>query len=138
MTACRHWIGSDSTGHVCGVEVSGKIPLCPKHFEVEKRRVSNGIEKDLARSARAEAAWRERNLPRQPQMRVHLERAEAEYARRTASRVEDRAAYGGAMHPAVRRAQASTLSDTNVARVVELQGIISKLRADIARAEAVS
>jgi hypothetical protein len=115
--------------------VSGSLPFCPKHLEVEKRRAVKSIEKQRAQAARAEAAWLARNLPHLPRMRVHLERAEAEYARRTASRVDDRAAYGGAMHPAVRRAQQSALSDSNVARVVELGRIIERLRADISRAE---
>lgn len=134
-TTCRHWIGSDATGRVCGAAVDGTLPFCPKHLEVQTRRAAKEGEKRRAKAARTEAAWRARNVPRLPQMRTQLEQAEAEYARRTASPVADRAAYGGAMHSAVRRAQASSLSDSNVTRVVELERIIKQLRADIARSE---
>ena len=135
-TKCRHWIGSDATGHSCGADAAGALGFCAKHLELERRRVEKTLEKGRAKAARAEAAWREQNVPRLPSMRVQLEQAEAEYARRTAPRVADRAAYGGAMHPSVRKAQASSLSDSNVARVVELERLINRLRADIARAEA--
>lgn len=68
-------------------------------------------------------------------MRVQLERAQAEYGRRTRSAVADRAAYGGDTHAAVARSQSRLLSDTNVSRVVELQKLIDRLTRDIARAE---
>ncbi|MDR7113920.1 hypothetical protein J2X03_003822 [Microbacterium trichothecenolyticum] len=135
MTAatCRHWIGSDATGRVCGADAAGTLPFCSKHLEIQKRRALNDAEKTRAQRERAEAAWLARNAPRLPQLRVHLEQAEAEYARRTSSPVNDRAAYGGAMHASVSRAQSAALSDSNVTRVVELGKLIDRLRADIAR-----
>jgi hypothetical protein len=134
--SCRHWIGSDSAGHVCGSDADGPLPYCPKHLEVQKRRVAKDLEKSRAQSARAEAAWLARNLPRLPQMRVQLERAEAEFARRTASAgPADLAAHGGAMHQGIRREKLAKLSDTNVTRVLELEKLIERLRKDIARAD---
>ena len=132
---CRHWIGSDAKGRVCGAPVGGVLPFCEKHLAIEKRRAQKRLDKDRARAAFLEASWRSRNVPRLPQMRVQLEQAEAEYARRTASPVADRAAVGGSMHRSIVRAQSRSLSDSNVSRVVELQGVIEHLRADIARAE---
>lgn len=132
---CRHWIGSDSTGRVCGAPIGGVLPFCEKHLAVEKRRAQKRLDKDRARAAFLEASWRARNVPRLPQMRVQLERAEAEYERRTASPVADRAAVGGSMHGSIVRAQGRHLSDSNVSHVVELERIIKSLRADIARAE---
>lgn len=136
MSSCTHWIGSDERGRVCGAEIAGaRFPFCAKHLGVAKARVVKRAAARQASAARLDAAWRARNVPHLPQMRVQLERAEAEYARRTSSPVNDRAAVGGAMHPSVQRAQAATLSDTNVARVVELERIVKRLRADIERAE---
>ena len=134
MTGCRYWIGSDATGRRCNADPV-EHGLCGKHLEVERRRAEKTIEKDRAAAARREAAWRERNLHRLPAWRAQLERAEAEYARRAASPTGDRAAVGGNTHPSIVRAQARHLSDTNVSRVVELEGIITRLRRDIARAE---
>jgi len=131
---CRHWIGNDTTGHRC-TEPAVKARLCEKHYAVELRRVEKTMAKQKAQAARAEDAWLSRNLRNLPSWRVQLEQAEAEYARRTASTVADRAAVGGDMHSSIVRAQRSHLSDTNVTRVVELERIITRLRANIARAE---
>lgn len=134
MTAavCRHWVGSDTSGHICGVVLAEGQPLCDKHHQVALTRATKLVETRREKAARADAAWRARNAGRLPQWRVQLERAEAEYSRRTSSVVSDRAAVGGAMHPC------SSLSDANVARVVELEKIIARLRANIERAKAVS
>lgn len=99
---CQHWIGNDTTGHRC-TEPAEKSSLCAKHYPIELRRVEKTIAKQKARAERDEAAWLSRNLRNLPAWRVQLERAEAEYARRTASAVADRAAYGGATHTAVQR-----------------------------------
>lgn len=131
---CRYWVGSDNKGHRCNAP-SARLSLCEKHYAVELQRAERQAQKDRATRARAEARWRERNLPMLPRWRVRLERAEAEYARRTAAPVGDRAAVGGAMHGSIVSAQRSHLSDTNVARVVELERIIQRLRADITRSE---
>lgn len=130
---CIYWVGSDSSGHACRADTDGSY--CTKHYEIEKARAVKAIEKQRAHAVRVEATWLARNLPRLPQMRVQLERAEAEHARRTTSPTNDRAAAGGTMHGSIVRAQARHLSDMNVARVVELQRIIASLRTDIARAE---
>lgn len=132
---CRHWIGSDATGRMCREPAGGPLPFCEKHLKIERARAAKLIEKRRASEARSEVAWRARNVPRLPQMRVQLERAEAEYARRTASPIGDRAAVGGSMHGSIVRAQRGHLSDSNVARVVELERLIKTLSADIARAE---
>lgn len=135
MTAgCRHWIGSDTAGRRCNAEVS-LLGLCAKHYEVGKSRATKAIAAQAERSARAEAAWLARNAPRLAEMRASLDRAQKELERRTASPVDDRAAYGGKTHSAITRAQRQTLSDSNVARVVELQKIIERLTADVARIE---
>lgn len=134
---CRHWIGSDAKGHRCGAAVE-RFDLCAKHFAVDLERTRARLAKEKTAAAQREQAWLAKNAPRLPAMRVQLERAEAEYARRTASPVADRAAVGGAMHPSIVRAQRSVLSDSNVSRVVELQKLIAQLRRDITRAAGVA
>jgi hypothetical protein len=111
------------------------LGFCPKHLEVMKARIVRAQAKESARRTRVEAAWRAKKVPLLPQMRVQLERAQAELERRTASAVDDRAAYGGATHRAVTRTQGRILSDSNVTRVLELQRLIERLTADISRAE---
>ncbi|MCC4266274.1 hypothetical protein [Microbacterium schleiferi] len=134
MTGCRYWIGSDTKGHVCGAAVD-RFGLCDKHFDIELERTKKRLAREKAQHEAAEARWRERNARKLPAWRVQLEAAEAEYAYRTASPVADRAAVGGSMHGSVVRAQRSHLSDTNVARVAELDRIMERLRADIERME---
>lgn len=136
MTArgCRFWIGSDTKGHVCGVEVF-LLSFCAKHYGIELERQKKRLAKEKVQHEAADARWRERNRSKLPAWRVQLEAAEAEYAYRTASPVADRAAVGGSMHGSVVRAQRSHLSDTNVARVAELDRIMKRLRADIERME---
>lgn len=135
LRTCEHWIGSDATGRMCRADVTTEFRYCEKHLPIQRARIVKRLAKDKASRDRAEAAWRERNVPRLPQMRVQLERAQAEYARRTQSTVNDRAAVGGNTHPSIDRARLSSLSDSNVSRVVELQRIIESLTRDIARAE---
>lgn len=131
---CRYWIGSDAKGHFCGAEVYLSAH-CAKHYKIELERQKKRLAKERESRDAANAKWRQSNRWRLPSWRVQLEQAEAEYARRTSSLVEDRAAYGGAMSTSVIRAQRSRLSDSNVARVAELERIMKKLRADIARME---
>lgn len=135
MSACRYWVGSDTKGRRCAAPADARYGYCTKHYEAEHARVKKQQEKQDAGTARAEAAWFARNGHRLPAWRVQLERAEAEYERRTTSPIADRAAVGGEMHGSIVRAQRGHLSDSNVARVVELERIIKRLRADIARAE---
>lgn len=132
---CRHWVGSDAKGHICGAPVDDEGSRCAKHQAVEQARVTKMLQVRREQAERANEAWVARNAAKLPQWRAQLERAESEYASRTAAPVTDRAAVGGAMHGSIVRAQRSHLSDTNVARVVELERIIKSLRADIARAE---
>lgn len=133
MKLCAYWVGSDTTGHRCA-DVSVKGGYCEKHYAIVLDRTKKKLEKDRARAARDNAVWVARNIHRAPSWRAQLERAEAEYARRTTSPIADRAAVGGDMHGSIVRSQRSHLSDSNVARVVELERIIKRLRADIARA----
>lgn len=130
---CRYWIGSDDTGRICAAPAD-RANLCEKHYTIELRRTEKRVAKERASRAAAEAAWRARNTRNLPTWRATLERAEAEYARRTASPIEDRAAVSG--HPAISRARANILSDSNVARVAELERIMRRLRTDITRAAA--
>jgi sRNA-binding protein len=129
---CRHWIGTDMNGHICGAAVKA-LNLCAKHYELAKARMQRELDARQARHDRQEAAWRERNARKAPAWRAQLEQAEREYARRTQSVVADRAAVGGAMHPSIVRAQRSVLADSNVARVVELERIIGRLKSALAR-----
>ncbi len=135
LRTCEHWIGSDATGRMCRADVTSMCRFCEKHLPVERARAEKRLAKEKASNARAEAAWSARNVPRLPQMRVQLERAEAEYARRTRSTVDDRAAVGGMTHRSIDRARLASLSDSNVSHVVELQATIANLKRDIARAE---
>lgn len=135
LRTCEHWIGSDATGRMCRADVTTAFRFCEKHMPIERARIEKRLAKERASNARAEASWRARNVPRLPQMRVQLERAEAEYARRTRSTVDDRAAVGGKTHASIDRARLAALSDSNVSRVVELQRIIANLKRDITRAE---
>lgn len=132
---CRHWVGSDTKGHICGQLVENGEKRCAKHQAVEFARVAATLQRRSESAAKANAAWHLRNAPKLPAWRAQLERAEAEYSRRTASVVTDRAAVGGATHPSIVRAQRSALSDSNISRVVELERIIKRLRADIGRLE---
>ncbi|WP_194385168.1 hypothetical protein [Microbacterium luteum] len=136
-TTCAHWVGNDTTGHRCNAADirSERLPFCEKHYKIQLARAEKQLAKERARHARTEADWFARNAHWLPAWRRQLEQAEAEYERRTAAPIADRAAVGGAMHGSIVRSQRSHLSDTNVSRVVELQSIIAKLRADIARAE---
>lgn len=131
---CVYWIGSNATGRRCN-QPAEKVGHCAKHYPIALRKLKQQQERLAASAARQEATWRERNLYRLPQWRAQLERAEAEYARRTASPIGDRAAVGGDMHGGIVRAQSRHLSDSNVARVAELDRIITDLRSAIARAE---
>ncbi len=133
MSTCNYWVGSDTTGHRCRTETAERY--CEKHYPIVRRRVAALVEKRAQQEAKANAAWKARNLHNLPTWRVQLESAEAEYVRRTSSPIQDRAAVGGNMHGAIVRTQRSHLSDSNVARIVELERIIKRLRADIARAE---
>lgn len=134
---CRHWIGSDATGRRCNADVE-RVGLCAKHYPIELERTKKRIAKLESVAAAGDQAWLARNARNVPSWRVQLEGAEAEYARRTSSPVGDRAAVGGAMHGAIVRTQRRHLSDANVSRVVELERIITKLRADISRAAALT
>lgn len=136
MNACRYWVGSDTKGHRCANPADARYGYCAKHYELELARVKKQQEKQSASAVRIETAWVARNASKVPSWRAQLERAEAEYARRTASPVNDRAAVGGDTHRSIVRGQARHLSDSNIARVVELERIIKKLRADLARLEA--
>lgn len=136
MNTCRYWVGSDTKGHRCPNPADARSGYCTKHYEIVLVREKKNLAKQNARAARENAAWFARNVHRAPSWRAQLERAEAEYARRTASPVNDRAAVGGDTHRSIVRGQARHLSDSNVARVVELERIIKKLRADLARLEA--
>ncbi len=131
---CVYWVGSDTTGHRCEAEAV-QSSHCAKHYPIALRRLQKQAERLAGSHARTDAAWRDRNRRRLPQWRVQLERAEAEYARRTASPTTDRAAVGGDTHRSIVAAQARHLSDTNVARVVELERLITRIRSDITRME---
>lgn len=135
LRLCEHWIGSDATGRMCRADVTSEFRFCEKHLPIQRARIEKRLAEGKESAYLAEQKWRARNVPRLPQMRVQLERAEAEYARRTRSTVDDRAAVGGKTHPSIDRARLSSLSDSNVARVVELQRIIADLKRNIARAE---
>lgn len=135
LRTCEHWIGSDTTGRMCRADVFSEYRYCEKHLPIQRARIEKRLAKGKESEFLAEQKWRARNVPRLPQMRAQLERAEAEYARRTRSTVDDRAAVGGKTHPSIDRARLSSLSDSNVSRVVELQGIIADLKRNIARAE---
>ena len=132
MKLCDYWVGSDTTGHRC-TAVSVKDGYCEKHYAIILDRTKKTLAKSRAASERTNAAWMARNGHKAPSWRAQLERAEAEYARRTASPVNDRAAVGGDTHRSIVRGQARHLSDSNVARVIELERIIKTLRADLAR-----
>lgn len=131
---CVYWVGSDTTGHRCEAEAVTSRH-CAKHYPIALRRLQRDAERRRASHARTEAAWQERNRRNLPQWRVQLERAEAEYARRTSSPTADRAAVGGDTHRSIVRAQARHLSDSNVTRVVELEQLIARIRSDITRME---
>lgn len=135
LRACEHWIGSDATGRVCRADVFSAYRYCEKHLPIQRARIEKRLAKGKESAYLAEQKWRARNVPRLPQMRAQLERAEAGYARRTRSTVDDRAAVGGNTHRSIDRARMASLSDSNVSRVVELQRIIASLERDITRAE---
>lgn len=131
-TRCVYWIGSDAKGHRCADDAI-TARHCAKHYPIARARAERDMEADRAKRERADAAWIERNRWQFPTWRTHLERAEAEYARRTASPTQDRAAVGGNIGASIVRMQARHLSDTNVDRILELDRIIRTLKSNLER-----
>lgn len=90
--------------------------LCTRHHNVAEKRFAAEVAKREAQAEKRAAKRREQL----PQWRAELERVRAEIERRDPAPHPDRAAYGGAMHPSIRKQQLARLSDSNVQRMGEL------------------
>lgn len=113
-TSCPAWV--ESADRKCGRELIDGTLLCKRHRTVAVSRQLKAAEKANDNHAK-KAAYRAEMLPR---WREKLARVEADIERYGASPVSDRAAVGGATHPAVMAAQARHLSDSNVERMAGL------------------
>lgn len=106
-TACPAWV--ESADRKCGRELGAGELLCKRHRNVALKRQEKAIEKERERREKR-AAERAEMLPK---WREELATIEAEIHRRELP-ITDRAAVGGATHPAIVRTQLRHLSDTNV------------------------
>lgn len=135
MSTCKYWIGNDETGRRCTDPAEFARVFCEKHGKVMARRVRKDRERAEAKNARADERDRARLVPKLPEMRERLAKAEAELERRTTPAVQDRAAIAGNVHKSIVAKRARLLTDTNIERVNALFAEVRKLRRDIARAE---
>ena len=133
MNRCIYWIGSDTKGRRCTDDAT-TARHCAKHYPIARARAEKAMHADHAKRERADTAWLDRNRWQFPAWRTQLERAEAEYARRTTSPTQDRAAVGGNIGASIVRMQARHLSDTNVDRILELDRLITTLKSNLERA----
>lgn len=123
---CPAWVESrDST---CGKKPA-EAALCKRHKNVATKRHQKALEALQAQQA-ARAEYRAKMLP---QWKEELAKVEADMQRYGGSPTTDRAAYGGAVHPSIRRQQLRQLSDTNVQRMARLVRKAEDLRSKIGK-----
>lgn len=111
---CAAWVESrDST---CRKPPLDAALLCKRHRNVALKKLDAARAKQK-QQAEDRAQHRAKMLP---EWRAKREQVEALMDRYGGSPTNDRAAYGGASHPSIRRKQLQQLSDTNVRRMAEL------------------
>lgn len=121
---CPAWVESrDST---CG-KAPMKHVLCKRHHTIATKRKKKALEEFKAQEIRR-AEHRRKMLPEWKDL---LAKVEADMERYGGAPTTDRAAYGGASHPSIRRHQMQQLSDTNVQRMAKLVHRAEELRRKI-------
>ena len=111
---CPAWI--ESADRQCGRQPVDAAMLCKRHRNVALKREQKARIKQKEQADRTKA-YRAENLPK---WRAERELIEAQMERYGSPATSDRAAFGGATHPSIRRKQLQQLSDTNVQRMAEL------------------
>lgn len=123
---CPAWI--ESRDSQCG-KAPAEAVLCKRHKTVAGKRHQKAVEKLQQEKARR-AEYRAKNLPA---WKAELQKVEADMQRYGGALTSDRAAYGGAAHPSIRRHQLQQLSDTNVQRMAGLVRKAEDLRSKIGK-----
>ena len=111
---CPAWI--ESADRQCGRQPVDAAMLCKRHRNVALKREQKARIKQKEQADRTKA-YRAENLPK---WRAERELIEAQMERYGSPATSDRAAFGGATHPSIRRKQLQQLSDTNVQRMAQL------------------
>ncbi|WP_018296490.1 hypothetical protein [Corynebacterium lubricantis] len=114
---CPAWI--ESKNRMCG-RLRAQGYLCKLHNTVATRRLERATATTKAKREAIKQKRQERYNRHIDKWREQLKRVDAELERRTGSPSNDRAAYGGNVHPSIRRKQEAQFSDSNVKRVGEL------------------
>ena len=111
---CPAWI--ESADRQCGRQPVDAAMLCKRHRNVALKREQKARLKQKEQADRTKA-YRAENLPK---WRAERELIEAQMEHYGSPATNDRAAFGGATHPSIRRKQLQSLSDTNVRRMADL------------------
>lgn len=111
---CPAWI--ESADKQCGRNPVEAAMLCKRHRNVALKRHEKHVEKAL-KDQRDRTEHRAKMLP---QWKEELAQVEADMQRYGGMPTTDRAAYGGASHPSIQKAQLRQFSDTNVQRMARL------------------
>ena len=111
---CPAWI--ESADRQCGRQPVDAAMLCKRHRNVALKREQKARIKQKEQADRTKA-YRAENLPK---WRAERELIEAQMEHYGSPATNDRAAFGGATHPSIRRKQLQQLSDTNVQRMADL------------------
>ena len=118
---CVAWVGSRQS--TCAKPPAGYSLLCTRHRNVALKREQKARIKQKEQADRTKA-YRAENLPK---WRAERELIEAQMDHYGSPATTDRAAYGGATHPSIRRKQLQQFSDTNVRRMARLSERWQKL-----------
>lgn len=111
---CAAWL--ESAERTCTKPVVEGAMLCKRHRNISLKREQAARVKQKEQKVRRDA-YRAENLPK---WRAERELIEAQMERYGSPATTDRAAYGGATHPSIRRKQLQQFSDTNVRRMADL------------------
>jgi len=121
-STCVAWV--DSADRTCGKTRSAGL-LCKRHNTVAEKRAIKNAEKN-AQDRERRAAWRAENLPK---WRAELDRIEARMRVMDPPPVStDPAAYGGNVHPSIRKKRAGFMSDSRVMEMGKLVRRADELR----------
>ena len=111
---CVAWV--ESRQSTCAKPPAGYSLLCTRHRNVALKREQKVRIKQKEQAART-VSYRAENLPK---WRAERELIEAQMEHYGSPATNDRAAFGGATHPSIRRKQLQSLSDSNVQRMADL------------------
>lgn len=111
---CSAWV--ESADRTCKKPVLDGTALCKRHRNVAFKHHEKRVQTELKKQAER-IEYRAKKLP---EWEAELKTVEADMERYGGLPTTDRAAYGGSMHPTIRRQQLRQLSDTNVQRMARL------------------